>query len=57
MFIASVFWKFCYIQCILKKAERLKKIFINSIIVESAVVFIYVWIVLNPSVRKWFLTE
>lgn len=25
MFIASVFWKFYYIQCFLKKAERLKK--------------------------------
>lgn len=44
----------------LKEAERLKKIFNHSTIVEAAIVhllFICAWIVLNPSVRKWFLTE
>lgn len=60
MFIVSIFWKFCYIQYVAKNAERLNKIIIHSIIVEAAVMqllFIYACIVLNPSVRKWFVTE
>jgi len=60
VFIASIFWRFRYVQCIAQNAERPKKIIIRIIIVEAAVIqllFVYACAVLNPYVRKWLLKE